>query len=51
MPDKVPRVYADANVLLAYVANEESRADTVQSILGGRATSTSRVTDFGSLDH
>ncbi|MCY4101648.1 MAG: type II toxin-antitoxin system VapC family toxin [bacterium] len=33
MPDKVPRVYADANVLLAYVANEANRADTVQSIL------------------
>ena len=33
MPDKVPRVYADANVLLAYVGNEAGRADTVQSIL------------------
>ena len=33
MPDKAPRVYVDANVLLAYVANEENRADTVQSIL------------------
>jgi len=33
MPDSVPRVYVDANVLLAYVGNEEGRADTVQSIL------------------
>ena len=33
MPDKVRRVYADANVLLAYVSNEAGRADTVQSIL------------------
>ena len=33
MPVKVPRVYVDSNVLLAYVGNEEGRADTVQSIL------------------
>ena len=33
MPSKVPRVYVDSNVLLAYVGNEEGRADTVQSIL------------------
>ena len=33
MPDNVPRVYADANVLLAYVGNEAGRADTVESIL------------------
>ena len=32
-PDRAPRVYLDANVLLAYVANEENRADIVQSIL------------------
>ena len=32
-PDRAPRVYLDANVLLAYVADEENRADTVQSIL------------------
>ncbi len=33
MPGNVPRVYADANVLLAYVGNEAGRADTVESIL------------------
>ena len=33
MPVRPPRVYIDACVLLAYVGNEEGRADTVQSIL------------------
>lgn len=33
MIGKVPRVYADADVLLAYVGNEAGRADTVESIL------------------
>ena len=33
MPARPPRVYIDACVLLAYVGNEEGRADTVQSIL------------------
>ena len=32
-PDRAPRVYLGANVILAYVANQASRADTVQSIL------------------
>ena len=32
-PDRAHRVYLDANVILAYVANQANRADTVQSIL------------------
>ena len=32
-PDRAPRVYLDANVILAYVADQANRADTVQSIL------------------
>ncbi len=33
MPVSPPRVYFDANVLLAYVGDEEGRADTVQTLL------------------
>jgi predicted nucleic acid-binding protein len=33
MPAELRRVYIDANVLLAYVGNEEGRADTVQTVL------------------
>lgn len=33
MPADPRRVYFDANVLLAYVGNEEGRADTVQTLL------------------
>ena len=33
MPSRPPRVYIDANVLIAYVGNEENRVDTVHSIL------------------
>lgn len=33
MPADPPRLYFDANVFLAYVGNEEGRADTVQAIL------------------
>lgn len=33
MPADPPRLYFDANVFLAYVGNEEGRADTVQALL------------------
>lgn len=33
MPADAPRIYLDANVLLAYVADEEDRAETVQALL------------------
>lgn len=33
MPAEPQRVYFDANVFLAYVGNEEGRADTVQALL------------------
>ena len=33
-----PRVYADACVILAYISNEEDRADTVQSVLDDART-------------
>lgn len=33
MPASQPRIYFDANVLLAYVGDEEGRADTVQTLL------------------
>lgn len=33
MPGRPRRVYFDANVFLAYVGNEEGRADTVQTLL------------------
>jgi len=33
MPADLRRIYLDANVLLAYVGNEEGRADTVQALL------------------
>ncbi len=33
MPAELRRIYIDANVFLAYVGNEEGRADTVQTVL------------------
>lgn len=33
MPADRPRIYFDANVFLAYIGNEEGRADTVQTLL------------------
>lgn len=33
MPAEPPRMYLDANVLLAYVSDEEDRAFVVQSVL------------------
>lgn len=33
MPASSPRIYFDANVLLAYVGDEQGRADTVQALL------------------
>lgn len=33
MPANPRRIYFDANVFLAYVGNEQGRADTVQALL------------------
>jgi predicted nucleic acid-binding protein len=33
MPASLRRIYFDANVFLAYIGNEEARADTVQALL------------------